>query len=207
MQGDREASLGLPISAFMDRRSPQVQTCQIGFINVLVKPLYVEWHKLLGETVQEAIDGILVPFFRAYGEAFERFQKAASVEAPCMADAWAAEKPQPTIQAFLTLVAQAEAVAAAGGTQAATNSTSDAVSATKLRELENRVNRKLESLTSKTQKLSKAMSDAESEDEESPSAKTLANRAKKQAKKDRQQAAKAAREGAASNGAAKKDGQ
>ena len=30
MQGDREASLGLPISAFMDRRQPQVQTCQIG---------------------------------------------------------------------------------------------------------------------------------------------------------------------------------
>ena len=58
MQGDKEASLGLPISAFMDRRQPQVQTCQVGFINVLVKPLYVEWHKLLGETVQPGIDCI-----------------------------------------------------------------------------------------------------------------------------------------------------
>lgn len=56
MQGDKEASLGLPISAFMDRRQPQVQTCQIGFINVLVKPLYVEWHKLLGDTVQPGIN-------------------------------------------------------------------------------------------------------------------------------------------------------
>mgnify|MGYP002885574924 FL=1 len=56
MQGDKEASLGLPISAFMDRQQPQVQTCQMGFINVLVKPLYVEWHKLLGETVQPGID-------------------------------------------------------------------------------------------------------------------------------------------------------
>ena len=27
----------------------------MGFINVLVKPLYVEWHKLLGETVQPGI--------------------------------------------------------------------------------------------------------------------------------------------------------
>jgi len=56
MQGDKEASLGLPISAFMDRKQPQVQTCQMGFINVLVKPLYVEWHKLLGEAVQPGID-------------------------------------------------------------------------------------------------------------------------------------------------------
>ena len=55
MQGDKEASLGLPISAFMDRQQPQVQTCQMGFINVLVKPLYVEWHKLLGE---QALAGI-----------------------------------------------------------------------------------------------------------------------------------------------------
>ena len=58
MQGDKESSLGLPISAFMDRRQPQVQTCQIGFINVLVKPLYTEWHKLLGDIVQPAIDCI-----------------------------------------------------------------------------------------------------------------------------------------------------
>ena len=58
MQGDKEASLGLPISAFMDRKQPQVQTCQIGFINVLVKPLYVEWHKLLRDTVQPGIDSL-----------------------------------------------------------------------------------------------------------------------------------------------------
>lgn len=56
MQGDKETSLGLPISAFMDRQHPQVETCQMGFINVLVKPLYVEWHKLLGEQVQPGID-------------------------------------------------------------------------------------------------------------------------------------------------------
>jgi len=58
LQGDKEADLGLPISAFMDRKLLQVQTCQIGFINVLVKPLYVEWYKLLGDTVQPAMDCI-----------------------------------------------------------------------------------------------------------------------------------------------------
>ena len=58
MQGDKEASLGLPISPFMDRQNPTVAQCQMGFINVLVKPLYVEWHKLLGETAQPGIDCI-----------------------------------------------------------------------------------------------------------------------------------------------------
>jgi len=54
-QGDKEKSLRLPISAFMDRAQPQVPQCQIGFVNVLVKPLFVEWHKLLGETALPAI--------------------------------------------------------------------------------------------------------------------------------------------------------
>jgi len=56
LQGDRERSLGIPISAFMDRKQPSVAQCQIGFINVLVKPLVVEWRKLLGDIVQPAID-------------------------------------------------------------------------------------------------------------------------------------------------------
>jgi len=55
-QGEKEKSLGLPISAFMDRSNPQVPQCQLGFVNVLVKPLFVEWHKLLGETAQPAIN-------------------------------------------------------------------------------------------------------------------------------------------------------
>ena len=57
-QGDQELSFGLPISAFMDRRQPQVPQCQIGFITVLVKPLFIEWHKLLGDVTQPAIDCI-----------------------------------------------------------------------------------------------------------------------------------------------------
>lgn len=57
-QGDRERDLDLPISAFMDRRDPLVPQCQIGFINVLVKPLYIEMRKLLGELVQPAIEGL-----------------------------------------------------------------------------------------------------------------------------------------------------
>ena len=56
LQGDKEASLGMPVSPFYDREKTNVAQCQMGFINVLVKPLYVEWHKLLGETVQPGIN-------------------------------------------------------------------------------------------------------------------------------------------------------
>ena len=49
LQGDRENELGLPISAFMDRQKTSIAQCQMGFINVLVKPLYAEFTALLGE--------------------------------------------------------------------------------------------------------------------------------------------------------------
>ena len=48
-QGDQEARLGMPISPFYDREKTSVAQCQMGFINVLVKPLYHEFCTLLGE--------------------------------------------------------------------------------------------------------------------------------------------------------------
>lgn len=54
-QGAKEKELGLPVSAFMDRTQPQVPQCQLGFINVLVKPLFIEWQKLLGDIASPAI--------------------------------------------------------------------------------------------------------------------------------------------------------
>eukprot|EP00965_Chrysotila_dentata_P179950 5941432-Pleurochrysis_carterae.AAC.2 len=36
----------------MDRDKPAIAQCQIGFISVLVKPLYVEMRNLLGEGLQ-----------------------------------------------------------------------------------------------------------------------------------------------------------
>ncbi len=49
LQGDKEASLGMPVSPFYDREKTNVAQCQMGFINVLVKPLYTEFCNLLGE--------------------------------------------------------------------------------------------------------------------------------------------------------------
>ena len=48
-QGDLEQQLGMPISPFYDRSKNQTSQCQIGFINVLVRPLYAELCGLLGE--------------------------------------------------------------------------------------------------------------------------------------------------------------
>ena len=79
--------------------------------------------------MQEAVDGVLVPFFRAYGEAFDRFQKSVSVSSPCMAEAWLKEKQQPTVQAFLMLVAQSEAGTAAGQGPGSSGASSEVLSA------------------------------------------------------------------------------
>ncbi|KAI9335247.1 hypothetical protein BDR26DRAFT_839391 [Obelidium mucronatum] len=47
-QGDKERELGLPISNFMDRNNSNVAKCQVGFIDLLVAPLYGTW-ALLGK--------------------------------------------------------------------------------------------------------------------------------------------------------------
>jgi hypothetical protein len=39
-QGDKEKELGLPVSMFMDRTTTNISSCQTGFIDVLVFPLY-----------------------------------------------------------------------------------------------------------------------------------------------------------------------
>ena len=58
-QGDREAELGLPISPFMDRTkaplSATIVNCQIGFINVLVRPLLAEWTGFLGDAAERDV--------------------------------------------------------------------------------------------------------------------------------------------------------
>jgi len=39
-QGDAEAALGLPVSAFMDRSTADTARCQLGFLNYIVEPTY-----------------------------------------------------------------------------------------------------------------------------------------------------------------------
>ncbi|KAI8853281.1 hypothetical protein BC829DRAFT_360090 [Chytridium lagenaria] len=42
-QGDCERDIGLPVSQFMDRNNTNVAKCQIGFIDILVAPLFDAW--------------------------------------------------------------------------------------------------------------------------------------------------------------------
>lgn len=58
LQGDKEKELGVPVSAFMDREKSTIAQCQMGFIGVIVKPLYSEWRKLLGDDMQPCMDAL-----------------------------------------------------------------------------------------------------------------------------------------------------
>ena len=51
-QGDMEMDRGLPASPFMDRAKTNIAQCQVGFINILIKPFYEEWCQWLGGTTE-----------------------------------------------------------------------------------------------------------------------------------------------------------
>ncbi|KAJ3290854.1 High affinity cAMP-specific 3',5'-cyclic phosphodiesterase 7A [Borealophlyctis nickersoniae] len=42
-QGDRERKMGMPVSKFMDRYDTNIPKCQIGFMDILVVPLFGAW--------------------------------------------------------------------------------------------------------------------------------------------------------------------
>jgi len=46
-QGDQEKALGFPVSMLMDRKSTNIAKCQVGFIDILVFPLFDELQKVL----------------------------------------------------------------------------------------------------------------------------------------------------------------
>lgn len=46
-QGDRERGLGLPISPYMDRENVNVPSCQVGFIDYVVSPLFDAFDKYI----------------------------------------------------------------------------------------------------------------------------------------------------------------
>lgn len=65
-QGDLEAKLGMPISPFYDREKTSIAACQVGFINVLVKPLYAEFTSLVGEPALSSCYGPLEANLRGW---------------------------------------------------------------------------------------------------------------------------------------------
>ena len=55
-------------------------------------------------SVKEAVDGLLVPFFRSLGEEYENFQRSSTVRLPLLASVWAKQLLEPSHQRFLQLV-------------------------------------------------------------------------------------------------------
>ena len=49
----QEASLGLPVSPFMDRKKTDIGQCQAGFISILIKPFFDEMTQFLGEGTRQ----------------------------------------------------------------------------------------------------------------------------------------------------------
>ncbi|KAJ3182812.1 hypothetical protein HDU85_002415 [Gaertneriomyces sp. JEL0708] len=47
LQGDREKKMGMPVSKFMDRDDTSIPKCQLGFIDVLVVPLFDSWARAI----------------------------------------------------------------------------------------------------------------------------------------------------------------
>ena len=59
-QGDMEMDRGLAASPFMDRAKTNIAQCQVGFINILIKPFYEEWCAWLGGTSeQDCVENIV----------------------------------------------------------------------------------------------------------------------------------------------------
>jgi hypothetical protein len=125
-------------------------------------------------SVSEAVDGLLTPLMRAYSDAFDRFQKSATVALPILADVWAEEKKAPTVLAYLSLVGTSEA---GSGTMPSPASGDSA----ELKALKDRFAK----LEKKQRGLAKQLSDVESdgEDGETPEQKKTRKNADKKARK------------------------
>jgi hypothetical protein len=93
-------------------------------------------------SVPEAVAGVLVPLFRAYEEAFGRFQKSSTQSVPSLGDVWEREQLAPTVMAFVSLIGTAEASRNSSGGEGAAELTSALAAADKrISELEKKAKR------------------------------------------------------------------
>ena len=60
----QETDLGMPISPFMDRSKTNIAQCQVGFINILIKPFFEEWAHFLGDGANHLVDNIVANIAR-----------------------------------------------------------------------------------------------------------------------------------------------
>ncbi|KAJ3094981.1 hypothetical protein HDU97_007405 [Phlyctochytrium planicorne] len=66
-QGDRERQMGITVSTFMDRKETNIPKCQIGFIDILVSPLFACWSECVpSEYAKRCLENLVKN--RAYWE-------------------------------------------------------------------------------------------------------------------------------------------
>lgn len=71
LQGDKERDLDLPISMFMDRKKNTLNKCQIGFLTIIIRPLfstYFQFVPSMSATIEEYINQNLAYWQRSQEE-------------------------------------------------------------------------------------------------------------------------------------------
>ena len=71
LQGDKERDLDLPISMFMDRKKNTLFKCQIGFLTIIIKPLFSTFFQFvpsMSESIDECINQNLAYWQRSQDE-------------------------------------------------------------------------------------------------------------------------------------------
>ena len=84
LQGDKEADLGLPVSAFMDRTSTDIAKCQAGFAKAVILPFFDEWTTFLGNGQRDLVLGHIEANVKRWEEQGEAAlgKKAAALHRP-----------------------------------------------------------------------------------------------------------------------------
>ena len=178
----------LPLISFsLMQMQPEDATIAVTMMEVMASVARGVAVRSVGETVA----GLLVPLMRAYGEAFDAFQKSATVAIPVLGEVWAKERLESAVTAFMASVGAAEAAPSSVSLAPGGAAQPEAVTALekKLRE----ANKRLDKLDKAQRGLKASMSEGSDEEEGEASEKTLANRAKRKAKREaKERKAKAA---------------
>ena len=170
----------LPLISFsLMQMQPEDTTIAVTMMDVMANVARGVAVRSVGETVA----GLLVPMMRAYGEAFDTFQKSATVAIPILGEVWAKERLESTVTAFMASVGSAEATPGSTSSAPVGAAQPEAVSALE-KKLE-KANKRLDALAKQQRGFTKALSDGSDDEEgEGVGEKTLANRAKRKAKKE-----------------------
>lgn len=65
-QGDRERAIGLPVSPFMDRTSPNIAKAQLGFIDFIAAPMLSLWLEFLNKSEEDVPCGNMIKINREH---------------------------------------------------------------------------------------------------------------------------------------------